>query len=96
MLPKCAIVLLLLSSLANALHVIQWQDNMILSNGSFLELTNKNVASKISERQPSLKQNFVFNLVNKLPFILLMMTILRCTDEQLPKLRVRCAYLPCS
>lgn len=57
----------LLSSLAmvtKALHMIQWQDNMILSKDNFLALTNENVATKISERQPSIEQFFVFNLVS--------------------------------
>jgi len=37
---------------------------MILSKGNFLALTNENVATKISERQPSIEQFFVFNLVS--------------------------------
>lgn len=61
---KCAILLSSIASLASALHMIQWQDNMILSKGRFLDLTNENIATKISERQPSIEQFFVFNLVS--------------------------------
>ena len=43
---KCATLV----SLASGLNVIQWQDNMILSTGSYLDLTNENVATQISER----------------------------------------------
>ena len=61
---KCAIFSLALSTLVDALHVIQWQDNMILSENKYLDLSNSNMATKISERDPSLEQYFMFNLVS--------------------------------
>ena len=54
----------LLSFGANALSVIQWQDNMGLSANHFLELTNNNEASKLSDNPPSIIQNFQFDLVS--------------------------------
>ena len=85
--------LLLLSVAAvttNALHVIQWQDNMVLSKGGYIDLTNLNEANKISEREPAIAQQFIFNLVSSQilsdSFIIL--------DEQLSKLRLRCARVP--
>ena len=67
MMMKCAILLSFAATLTQALHMIQWQDNMILSKGHFLDLTNENIATKISERQPSIEQYFVFNLVSGHP-----------------------------
>jgi hypothetical protein len=57
-------IFLVFSSLVSALHVIQWQDNMILSENKYLDLSNSNIATKISERDPSLEQYFMFNLVS--------------------------------
>ena len=45
-------ILLLAFTAVNALHVIQWQDNMVISAGSYLDLNNLNEATKISERDP--------------------------------------------
>jgi hypothetical protein len=42
----------------NALSVIQWQDNMGVSSNSYIELTNFNEASKLSDNPPSIVQNF--------------------------------------
>merc|ERR1712048_1323706 len=61
---KSAILALGMVTLTTALHVIQWQDNMILSKGHYLDLTNDNAATKISERQPAIEQFFVFNLTS--------------------------------
>lgn len=47
---QSAILISSIATLANALHMIQWQDNMILSKGRFLDLVNENIATKISER----------------------------------------------
>ena len=55
---------LVFSTLVSGLHVIQWQDNMILSENKYLDLSNSNIATKISERDPSLEQYFMFNLVS--------------------------------
>lgn len=57
-------IFLVFSSLVSGLHVIQWQDNMILSENKYLDLSNSNIATKISERDPSLEQYFMFNLVS--------------------------------
>lgn len=57
-------IFLVFSTLVSGLHVIQWQDNMILSENKYLDLSNSNIATKISERDPSLEQYFMFNLVS--------------------------------
>ena len=42
----------LIAAFARALHVIQWQDNMILTQNQFLDVTNTNLASTIANKQP--------------------------------------------
>lgn len=71
----------LFMSAAQALSVIQWQDNMVLSKNTYLDLTNNNKANSLSQHQPNLAQSFIFNLV-----------ICPChlLDFKLPKLRIRC------
>lgn len=57
-------VILCAGSLTQALNVIQWQDNMVLPAGKFLELRNENEASVLSDEPPSLVQHFQLDLVS--------------------------------
>lgn len=50
--------------LVEALNVIQWQDNMVVAANHYLELSNQNEASKLSDNPPSIVQKFQVDLVS--------------------------------
>ena len=39
---------------------------MVLAKGSYIDLSNFNEATKLSEREPSISQQFIFNLVSQI------------------------------
>jgi len=60
----------LIGSFTQALHVIQWQDNMILTNNQFLDVSNTNLASTIANKQPpQMHQTFKLDLVSHLKIL---------------------------
>ena len=61
---KCATALQILFRSSFCLNVIQWQDNMVVPAFKFIELTNFNEASKLSDNPPTLVQNFQIDLVS--------------------------------
>lgn len=60
----------LIGFFTQALHVIQWQDNMILTNNQFLDVSNTNLASTIANKQPpQMHQTFKLDLVSQLKIL---------------------------
>jgi len=54
----------MMSGAAQALNVLQWQDNMVIPVNEYIEFSNYNEASKLSDNPPSIIQDFAIDLVS--------------------------------
>lgn len=64
---KSAIILALQILSSQALNVIQWQDNMVISANTFIDLKNNNEATLLSNTPQSVQQGLQLDLVRFFP-----------------------------